>query len=96
MGGWSKTLSPAENIGLGRGVSQEEIEQAARAANIHNFITTLPEVTSYTPDKTGKPRVFLRYIYNRQTFSTWSIENTAYFMVRLINYHFPRNPAPGS
>lgn len=40
--------SIAENIQYGdnsRVVSQEEIEEAAKAANIHNFIENLPEVS---------------------------------------------------
>ncbi len=37
-------VSIAENIALGRpGAGQEEIEQAARQANIHDFIISLPE-----------------------------------------------------
>lgn len=39
--------SIAENIQYGdnsRIVSQEEVEAAAKAANIHNFIDNLPEV----------------------------------------------------
>ena len=36
-----------ENIMFGRdGVTQAEIEQAAKEANAHNFIMTLPEVGS--------------------------------------------------
>lgn len=41
--------SIAENIQYGdttRVVTQEEIEEAAKSANIHNFIQTLPEVLS--------------------------------------------------
>ena len=35
----------AENIGYGRdGVTQAEIEEAAKAANAHNFIMKLPKV----------------------------------------------------
>ena len=35
----------AENIAFGReGVSQQEIEQAAKAANAHNFISQFPKV----------------------------------------------------
>ncbi len=40
-------LSVRENIAYGdntRNVSQEEIEQAARKANIHDFIISLPKV----------------------------------------------------
>lgn len=37
-------VSIGENIGLGKpGAGQAEIEQAARAANIHDFIASLPE-----------------------------------------------------
>ena len=35
----------AENISYGRdGVTQEEIEKAAREANVHDFISKLPQV----------------------------------------------------
>ncbi len=35
----------AENIGFGKeGATQNEIEEAARMANAHNFITNFPEV----------------------------------------------------
>ena len=42
-------MSVADNICYGvndRGVSDEEIEAAAKAANIHDFITTLPHVSA--------------------------------------------------
>ena len=36
----------AENIAYGReGVTQQEIEKAAEAANAHNFISQFPKVT---------------------------------------------------
>ena len=39
----------AENIAFGReGVSQKEIEEAAKMANAHNFITQFPQVQQYT------------------------------------------------
>lgn len=41
--------SIAENIAYGdnsRAVSAEEIEAAAKAANIHSFINTLPQVST--------------------------------------------------
>jgi ABC-type multidrug transport system fused ATPase/permease subunit len=34
----------AENIALGRDVKEGDIEEAARSANIHDFIVSLPEV----------------------------------------------------
>jgi ATP-binding cassette subfamily B (MDR/TAP) protein 1 len=39
-----------DNIAYGdvsREISQEEIENAAKAANIHDFINTLPKVCNY-------------------------------------------------
>ena len=42
------STSIAENIAFGReGVTQEEIEQAAKTANAHNFITQFPKVTDF-------------------------------------------------
>ena len=41
--------SIADNIRYGdnfRKVSDEEVEEAAKAANIHNFITSLPQVST--------------------------------------------------
>lgn len=39
--------SIADNISMGKdGVTQEEIELAAKNANAHDFIMTLPEVNS--------------------------------------------------
>jgi ATP-binding cassette subfamily B (MDR/TAP) protein 1 len=39
------STSIAENIAFGReGVTQQEIEQAAKAANAHNFISQFPKV----------------------------------------------------
>ncbi|GAV06617.1 hypothetical protein RvY_16576 [Ramazzottius varieornatus] len=43
----------ADNIALGRQVGQEEVEQAARAANIHSFIITLPEGYNTTVGERG-------------------------------------------
>ena len=40
--------SIADNIRYGanfREVSDEEVEKAAKSANIHDFVTTLPQVT---------------------------------------------------
>lgn len=38
-------VSIAENISYGReNVSREEVEEAAKQANVHDFIMTLPEV----------------------------------------------------
>ena len=38
----------AENIAYGReGVTQQEIEEAAKMANAHNFITQFPQVYIY-------------------------------------------------
>ena len=45
-------LTIRENIAYGdnlRRVSQSEIEAAARKANIHDFIDTLPNVSIYLP-----------------------------------------------
>ena len=42
--------SIADNIRYGdnfREVSDEEVEAAAKSANIHNFITSLPQVCDY-------------------------------------------------
>ena len=40
----------AENIRYGReGVTQQEIEQAAKEANAHNFIRKLPDVSVIAP-----------------------------------------------
>ena len=63
--------SIAENIAYGdnsRQVPQNEIIQAARDANIHNFIVTLPEVgiwweiigEKFTPETTD---IFLKYFF---------------------------------
>ena len=51
----------AENIAFGReGVTQQEIEQAAKAANAHNFISQFPKVkqiavNSFQLTGTGQP-----------------------------------------
>ena len=38
-----------DNIRYGRdGVTKKEIEQAAREANIHKFLSTLPEVENFS------------------------------------------------
>ena len=40
----------AENIAFGReGVTQREIEEAAKMANAHNFITNFPQVCRFLP-----------------------------------------------
>ncbi len=45
-------MSIADNIRYGANfreeVTDEEIQEAAKSANIHNFILTLPEVIGYT------------------------------------------------
>jgi ABC-type transport system involved in Fe-S cluster assembly fused permease/ATPase subunit len=49
-------LSIRDNIAYGdnsRNVSQDEIEQAARKANVHDFIISLPEVKFNKKKKTG-------------------------------------------
>ena len=48
-------LTIRENIAFGentREVSQEEIEAAAKAANIHRFIISLPQVHIFVPQGT--------------------------------------------